>query len=200
MHSSQLIKHFYPSYFIWDIPSETDDIYLTFDDGPVNGITHKVLNILDDFEIKATFFCVGENVVRHNDVFLELLSKGHAVGNHTYNHLKGWKTNFEDYIYNVDICNKLVGVPLFRPPYGRITRKQAALLKDNYKIIMWSVLSYDFDQKLNAAKCLKKSIDKTRKGCIIVFHDNVKAEKNLIYTLPRYIEHFKKKNYNFKTL
>lgn len=200
MYSSRLIKYYYPSYFIWDIPSETEDIYLTFDDGPVNSITNSVLRILDDFKVKATFFCVGDNVIKYPDCFSELLNSGHVVGNHTHNHLNGWKTNKENYYRNVEDCNKVVRSPLFRPPYGRITYNQASEIKEHYKIIMWSVLSYDFDAKLSANECLKNSITYTRKGSIIVFHDNIKAEKNLSYVLPRYIEYFLKKSYNFKTL
>ena len=200
MQSNRLIRHLFPSFLTWDIPSEKKELYLTFDDGPVKGKTHKILDILDDFNIKATFFCVGENIHKHNDDFLALLSKKHVIGNHTYNHLNGWKTKKDVYLKNVDACNKLIESPFFRPPYGRITPLQAFELKDKYKIIMWSVLTYDFNQKLTPDTCLKNSIEKTRNGSIVVFHDNIKAEKNLNYTLPRYIEHFLNKDFVFKTL
>lgn len=200
MYTSRLIKYAYPGYFIWDMPAENKDLYLTFDDGPVAGITDKILNILDVFNVKATFFCVGENVEREPVLYRKLIEKGHMTGNHTYNHLNGWKTDGETYLSNVAKCRSVVDSDIFRPPYGRITYKQAGALKKNYKIIMWSLLTYDFDKRISPAECLDKAIKNTRNGAIVVFHDNIKAFSNMSYALPLYIESSLNKGFTFKTL
>lgn len=200
MYTSRLIKYAYPGYFIWDMPAENKNLYLTFDDGPVVGITDKILKILDDFKVKATFFCVGENVAREPDLYRELINKGHTTGNHTYNHLNGWKTDSETYLGNVAKCASVVNSDIFRPPYGRITYKQAGVLKKHYKIIMWTLLTYDFDKRISPAKCLEKALKHTRNGAIVVFHDNIKAFSNMSYALPQYIENSLNKGYTFKTL
>ncbi|OPZ98361.1 MAG: Peptidoglycan-N-acetylglucosamine deacetylase [Bacteroidetes bacterium ADurb.Bin408] len=190
----------YPGYFIWDMPDGNKDLYLTFDDGPVTGITDKVLHILDDFNIKATFFCVGENVEREPELYKTLIDKGHTTGNHTYNHLNGWKTDAKAYCDNVEKCRSVVNSEIFRPPYGRITYKQADALKNKYKIVMWTMLTYDFNESLSPAKCLENAIKHTRNGAIVVFHDNAKAESKIDYTLPKYIEHCLSKGFSFKKL
>jgi len=182
------------------MPAQNKDIYLTFDDGPVAGITDKVLRILDDFNIKATFFCVGENVEREPALYKELIEKGHVTGNHTYNHLNGWETDSETYLSNVARCRTVVNSDIFRPPYGRITYKQAGALKKKYKIVMWTLLTYDFDQRLSPAECLKKAIKYTRNGAIVVFHDNLKTVSKIDYTLPKYIENSLNQDYTFRTL
>ena len=185
----------------WKIPSKSKKLFLTFDDGPHPVITSKVLNILEEYNAKATFFCVGENVKEHPEIYNEILSKGHQTGNHTYNHLRGWNTTAKRYIESVKRCNRLVRSDLFRPPHGRITWKQfRALKKEGYRIIMWSVLTRDYNKRADKNGLLERAIHKTRPGSIIVFHDSKKAEENLFYLLPKFLDHFTGKGYSFELL
>jgi len=200
LHLNKFARLLYPSFFVWQIPSKDNDVYLTFDDGPVPDITEYVLEVLDKYNIKASFFCVGENVLKNAHIFNTIIQKGHVVGNHTFNHLNGWKTTKKMYLENVEQCQKIIDSHLFRPPYGRISYAQANVLKDKYKIIMWSVLTYDFDKSIPPEKCLTQSIKRIKKGDIIVFHDNIKAEKNMKFGLPRLLEHLLENGYRFKTL
>ncbi|MEQ8363787.1 MAG: polysaccharide deacetylase family protein [Cyclobacteriaceae bacterium] len=189
----------YPS-LIWRIPTTENTIYLTFDDGPVPGPTDFVLEQLKKIEAKATFFCIGNNVVKNGSLFNEISRQGHAVGNHTQNHKKGWVTSTEDYMNDVLVCQEMMKESvLFRPPYGRIRRSQIKQL-DNYKIVMWDVLSYDYSSTMNSERCLQGVIKATRPGSIIVFHDSYKAEKNMTYALPRFLDHFTQKGYKFESL
>lgn len=184
----------------WRMNENEKVIYLTFDDGPIPELTPWVLEILNKYQVKATFFCVGENISKNPDIYQQIINNGNQVGNHTYNHIKGWKTKTDDYLKNVELCQKLTKTNLFRPPYGRITKNQIKSLKNSYKIILWDVLSYDYDKYTTPKKCLDNCIKYTRNGSIIVFHDNIKAKDSLKYALPLYIEHFLKLNYKFATL
>lgn len=195
----QLLRRFYQN-SIWRMDKNQPVIYLTFDDGPIPELTTWVLDVLKEYQVKATFFCVGENITRNPGIFSRITGEGHQVGNHTYNHLKGWKVKEKEYLDNVAKCQELTKTELFRPPYGRIRKSQYRLLAKEFKIIFWDVLSHDYDQLISPEKCLENSITYTRNGSIIVFHDNVKAQKNLKFTLPQYIEHFLKLNYKFATL
>lgn len=198
--------------FIWNVPADKKEIYLTFDDGPIPDITPWVLNTLSDYQAKATFFCIGKNVKAHPDVYQSILDQGHAIGNHTFNHLNGWNTSLESYIPNVEKANKILQSSvknhgaesqsrLFRPPYGKMRPKQAkSIIKKGYKIIMWDVLSGDFDPKLSKESCLKNVVKNSGKGSIIVFHDSLKAFKNLEYTLPKTLEYFSNKGFGFNKL
>jgi peptidoglycan/xylan/chitin deacetylase (PgdA/CDA1 family) len=195
----------YPS-LTWRIPTDKQELFLTFDDGPIPGPTEFVLEELKKANVKATFFCIGDNVRKYPFIFKRIINEGHVIGNHTFNHLSGWKTNTENYIHNILLFEETVKsvipempIKLFRPPYGRITFKQAKLLK-HYKIIMWDVLSVDYNKKMSAEACLKNTINAVRPGSIIVFHDSVKAEKNMTYVLPRLIDHFMNKHYSFKPI
>ena len=196
----------YPT-LVWRIPTDKKELFLTFDDGPVPGPTDFVLETLGKYSCKATFFCIGDNIRKHHDIFMKVVDAGHAIGNHTFNHLKGWSTPLKDFINNVKECDTAIHdsqftshhSQFFRPPYGRITRSQIKALKD-YKIIMWDVLSIDYNKNVSPESCLKNSIAATRPGSIIVFHDSLKAEKNMTYALPRYIEHFHEQGYVFKSL
>lgn len=172
-------------------------IYMTFDDGPTPDITEKVLDILDEYGAKATFFCLGRNVDRHPELFELIKQKGHSVGNHSYSHLKGWRTSLKTYIQDVNLAQFLIQSKLFRPPYGRISRAQAKYLGKLYRIIMWDVLTHDYNQRLPRKMCLRNAIRSTRNGTIIVFHDSVKASENMFFVLPRYLEHFIGKGYKF---
>ena len=162
-----------------------------------------VLNILKQYQARATFFCIGDNVARHPDVFEQVKNDGHAIGNHTYNHLKGWETENETYLQNFKQADVQLNTLLFRPPYGRIKRQQIKLLKNarpGLNIIMWDVLSGDFDVNLSPEDCLKNVLKHTEPGSIIVFHDSEKAFKRLEYVLPRVMEEWSKLGYEFKSL
>ena len=192
---------------VWDIPNSDKKIYLTFDDGPIPEVTEWVLNILKSKDIKATFFCIGDNMKKHPEVYKRILAEGHQTGNHTFNHLNGWKTETNHYIENLKLCEteylKLNTEHsfLFRPPYGKIKPSQSKTIRQfGYKIIMWDVLSYDFDSTVSEEKCLENVISNTEQGSIIVFHDSVKAEKNLKYALPKAIQVLKDKGFVFDVI
>ena len=197
------MKWFYPN-CIWEIPTDKKVIYLTFDDGPMPAVTHFVLETLSDFNAKATFFCIGDNIQKHPTIFKKVLNAGHAVGNHTFNHLSGWKTNTLDYQKNIELCQNQIELTtqtnMFRPPYGRIKLSQIKHLKKDYKIVMWSVLTGDFSSDLSPEIILEKSIKNTKKGSIVVFHDSIKASNNLEFVLPRYLKHFADLGYAFEKL
>lgn len=185
------------------------EIYLTFDDGPTPDITEFVLNELKKHNAKATFFCIGKNIKNHPEIFKRIIDEGHVVGNHTQNHFNGWKTKTQDYIENtLEVENTLklsnfetLQLNLFRPPYGKIKKRQAkALLKRGYNIIMWSVLSGDFDKKTSKEKCLQNVIKNTSNGSIVVFHDSAKAAEKVNYTLPKVLDYFVKKGFEFKAI
>ena len=195
----QLLRSLYKN-SLWRMDKKDETIYLTFDDGPIPDLTEWVLDTLKKYQVKATFFCVGDNIIKNPEIFERIKNEGHQVGNHTFNHLKGWEVKNDMYFENVEKCQRLTGTSLFRPPYGRIRKSQYNLLAKNYKIVFWDVLSYDYDKLTSSKKCLDNSIKYTRNGSIIVFHDNIKAQKNLKFALPQYIEHFLKLNYKFATL
>ena len=191
----------------WRIETASKELFLTFDDGPIAGPTEFVLDTLNQFNAKATFFCIGDNIKKHQDVFKRIVAEGHLIGNHTHNHLKGWNTSVEKYSSNIKECAnqiRLVSpdakVELFRPPYGRIKNSQVKAVQLNYKIIMWDVLTSDYSKSVSRERCLRGSIQATRPGSIIVFHDSLKAKRNMEYTLPRYLEHFVNLGYSFKVL
>ena len=195
----QLLRAMYKG-SLWRMDKKEPTIYLTFDDGPIPELTDWVLDILKQYQVKATFFCVGDNIIKNPSIFQRILSEGHQVGNHTFNHVKGWDKTTTFYTDNVRKCQELTKTDLFRPPYGRIKKSQYKQLVQDYKVVFWDVLSYDYDKLTSSKKCLDNSIKYTRNGSIIVFHDNIKAEKNLKFALPQYIEHFLKLNYKFATL
>jgi len=197
-----LLKKLYPG-LIWDIKQDKPCIYLTFDDGPIPIVTPFVLNILQQYNAKATFFCIGDNVNKHPDIFEQVKTGGHAIGNHTYNHLKGWKTLDEVYLRNTIIADELLHTNLFRPPYGRIKRSQISMLQNarpDFKFIMWDVLSGDFDMSLQPEKCLQNVLKHTERGSIVVFHDSLKAFHRLEYVLPRAMEVWSKAGFAFSPL
>ena len=195
----RLIQNLLPT-FTWRIPTDEKVLYLTFDDGPIPEVTPWVLDMLRRFNAKATFFCVGDNVKKYPSVFQQVLAEGHAVGNHTFNHLNGWDSENISFFHNVRHCAKLVKSSLFRPPYGRLTPKQSQFLTRHYQIVMWDVLSGDFDQTISKEDCLSNVVASTKRGSIIVFHDSQKAAERMMYTLPRVLEHFSAKGYRFESL
>jgi peptidoglycan-N-acetylglucosamine deacetylase len=208
--TNYFIKKIFPNY-VWDIPNNENKVFLTFDDGPIPEITEWTLEQLKKYDAKATFFCIGNNIEKHPDIFNNIITQGHAIGNHTFNHLNGWKNSTEDYIENVKLCQSQITNPkshpsdselaqqilnLFRPPYGKIKPSQSRILRKlGYKIIMWDILSYDFDQTITPEKCLDNVLKNVVNGSIIVFHDNVKTEQNLKYALPKTLAFLKEKGF-----
>ena len=190
---------FFPR-FTWSYPNDSGKVYLTFDDGPTEGVTPWVLDTLKEHNAKATFFCLGKKVEMHPDIFERILAEGHAVGNHTYSHLKGWETRTGQYIQDVDLANHLVKSDLFRPPYGRIKSTQSRILRKRYKIIMWNVLSMDYSRWVTPKRCANIVLNNLRPGAIIVFHDSKKAEKNMKYGLLKLIEAAKAKGLQFESI
>jgi peptidoglycan/xylan/chitin deacetylase (PgdA/CDA1 family) len=190
----------------WRVMTQQKELYLTFDDGPVPGPTDFVVETLRKYNAKASFFCIGDNVRKHNAVMMKAAEDGHKIANHTHNHVKGWNVSTETYLMNIKNCDIEItshGLPrptLFRPPYGRIRNSQVKALKDEYVIIMWDVLTFDYNASLSPGKCLKGTLDAVRPGSIIVFHDSFKAEKNMTYALPRLLDHFSEKGFSFNAL
>jgi len=217
--SPLLLKWYYPS-LLWNKSRTEKVIYLTFDDGPIPNVTDFVLKTLKVFNAKATFFCIGDNIVKHPEVFERVKTDGHTIGNHTFNHLKGWKTDDKTYFENTLKCQQLTQTELFRPPYGRIRKSQIRSLElgvrnseykalnnlqfqthhSKLKIVMWDVLSGDFDTKLSPEKCYQNVIKHTENGSIIVFHDSLKAFDRLSYALPKVLAYFTEKGFAFSTL
>lgn len=194
-----LYRMLYPETF-WRIQGKRDCVFLTFDDGPIPEVTPWVLDILDQYNIKATFFCVGDNVVRNPELYAEILKRGHRTGNHTMNHIQGMHYSSRAYMRNVEKANEYIKSTLFRPPHGHMRRGQVIALKRRYRIIMWDVVTRDYSKKRSGEQVLRTVRKYTRNGSIIVFHDSLKAEKNLRYALPRSIEWLQKNNYEFKLL
>ena len=175
-------------------------IYITFDDGPVSEVTPQILDLLDEYEVKATFFCVGENVTKFPEVYAEVIRRGHRIGNHTFNHLKGIHVSETEYVGNVQEAAEYIDSKLFRPPYGRITFKQKKKLRENYEIIMWDVLTQDYDKNLSSDKIMENITRYSRNGSIVVFHDSIKAKDNVLTVLPLAIEFWKKEGFEFGVL
>lgn len=184
----------------WRVNTSEPVLYLTFDDGPDPEVTPFVMEILQQYQAKGTFFCVGENVERHPETYTQLQQNGHQIANHTFNHLNGWRTPTPVYLENVAACAKVVHSPLFRPPYGRISRQQIKALKSDYRIVMWDMLTCDYDPGLNVNRSLKAMQQKSRPGSIMVFHDSAKAAKNLKILLPGVLDYFSDKGYRFDAL
>jgi len=197
--SPVLIKKYYPQ-LIWELPNKENKIYLTFDDGPIPEVTEWVLDVLEQYNVKATFFCIGNNIEKYPEVFKKIKEQKHSIGNHSFHHLSGWDTDDEVYFRNIAKCQTLTETRLLRPPYGRIKKSQVAKLIKDYKIIMWDVLSGDFDSKTSPEKCLKNVTKNTKSGSIIIFHDSIKAYENLKQTLPKAIEFLLEKGFVFDVL
>jgi len=199
------LRAIYPS-FTWKIKDAGKVLYLTFDDGPHETATPFALDQLKQFNAKATFFCIGKNVASHPDLFQRIIAEGHAVGNHTQEHLNGWKTANDLYADNIAKAGTYIHSNLFRPPYGRIKKAQAALLRKDqrlqqpFQVIMWDVLSGDFDTAITPQQCLDNVLSNTNNGSIIVFHDSTKAWDRMNYTLPKVLKHYTSLGYSFAAL
>lgn len=202
------LRMLYPRQLTWEIPVEKNEkhLYLTFDDGPHPIATPFVLDQLKKYSATGTFFCIGKNVMEHREVYQRIINEGHALGNHTHNHLNGWKTKDTEYIHNIQEAAEQIDSKLFRPPYGRITRFQARVLTGTenksaaFRIIMWSVLSADWDQQLTGEQCYRNVLLNAKPGSIIVFHDSAKAYERLQYALPRVLAHFAQQGYSFRSI
>jgi len=195
-----IIKKLLGKSLIWELNNGRKTIYLTFDDGPEPEVTPWVLETLRKYNAKATFFCVGKNAAKHPAIVKSIINSGHIVGNHTYSHVNGWKMDTPLYIADIEKCDAILKTPLFRPPYGRIKPSQLRQLKGKYRIIMWSLLTGDFDVELDKDKCLDIVCKKAKSGSIIVFHDSLKAHEKLQHVLPRTLEYLSKTGYAFLSL
>ncbi|MCX6290359.1 MAG: polysaccharide deacetylase family protein [Bacteroidetes bacterium] len=212
----------------WRMPSTDPDLFLTFDDGPHPEVTTEILAILKTYNASATFFCTGENILKHPAVFKNILSDGHTVGNHTFHHLNGWKTNSKIYFEDVEKCQEVIDnmirkpeaevksqklkvktgieisqpstLKLFRPPYGKLTPVQHSMIKKNYSVIMWNVLSKDYDRNLCGEQCSRNVINHAGNGSIVVFHDSEKAADRVLYALPSVLDYFSERNFSFKAI
>ena len=194
----QLIRYLYPS-AIWRMDKDERAVYLTFDDGPIPRVTPWVLDVLDRYGIKATFFMVGDNIRKHPDEFRMVVERGHRIGNHTFNHIRGLSYDINSYLENTDkACRMMMNTNLFRPPHGYMSPKQYAELKKRYKIIMWDLVTRDYNRKFNGEQILQKVKKYVRNGSIITFHDSLKSEENIRYGLPKAIEWLMEQGYEFK--
>lgn len=174
---------------VWHI-SDPNGVYLTFDDGPTPGITEWILDTLAKYNAHATFFCIGKNVELYPDLYKKILDAGHSIGNHTHNHTTGWGTPVDEYVANIEHANSFIGTNLYRPPYAHLTGRQvAAIVRLGYKIVMWNVLSRDYNRDLSPEGCLRNVTRHLRGGSIVVFHDSVKTFKNMHYALPRTLDY-----------
>jgi len=195
-----IIKKMFSS-FVWDIPTKEKILYLTFDDGPHERATPFVLDELKKHHAKATFFCIGKNVVQHPAIYQRILDEGHAAGNHTQHHLNGWKTKTNEYINDIREAANIIQSDLFRPPYGKIKRSQSSKVNsESFSIIMWDILSGDFDLNVSKEKCLQYVLNNAIGGSIIVFHDSTKAFEKLQYVLPKVLGYFTEKGYQFQAI
>ncbi len=199
MHPPQIVKNAFGN-ITWKINTDEKVVYLTFDDGPIPDITEKILLALDIFDAKATFFCVGENVKKYPDIYKKITDSGHTVGNHTFSHLNGLKTSTEEYIENIEKASEYIDSKLFRPPHGRMKSSQQSIIEKEYDIVLWDVLSYDFNNKISKEKCFSNVKHFTRPGSIIVFHDNIKATNNMFYALTQSLLLYKEFGYRFEAL
>ncbi len=191
----------------WKKRVKSSQIFLTFDDGPIPEVSEFVLDTLREFQAKASFFCVGDNIRKHPEILQKILEEGHHIGNHTYHHRNGRHLSKEEYWEEVRLCQeqieRFVGPEypkLFRPPYGRLKASQSRQVRQDYRIIMWDVLTYDFDSRVSPETALAKALQNTQRGSIVLFHDSLKAENTLRYALPRFMEHFAEQGYQFTSL
>lgn len=192
------LKWIYPS-LCWEMSTEEKSVYLTFDDGPHPTITPAVLAILAEYNAKATFFCIGDRVNRYPAIVDQILAEGHAIGNHTQHHVNGWRTSTEDYLSEIEQAAKLIPSSLFRPPYGRIKREQVKkILEKGYQIVMWTVLSADYDHSVSPKQCAQRVVKHIKEGDIFLFHDSEKGRENMLYALPKLLETATAQGFEFK--
>jgi peptidoglycan/xylan/chitin deacetylase (PgdA/CDA1 family) len=193
------LRWIYPN-AIWNLPSERKVVYLTFDDGPTPVVTEKILTLLEDYQAKATFFCIGKNIEQQPELFKLVKSKGHHIGSHTYSHINGWKSNSTDYLTDYQKGRELASSNLFRPPYGRILLNPLQTIQKQDKVIMWDILSKDYDASLTPETVLNNVLRNIKPGAIIVFHDSEKAKKNVLAVLPQLLQYLKQQGYTMEAI
>ena len=193
------LRWIYPS-AIWNLPSERKVLYLTFDDGPNPVVTEKILELLEEYDAKATFFCIGKNIEHHPELFKLVKSKGHHIGSHTYSHINGWESNCFDFLTDYQKGRDLAGSNLFRPPYGRILLNPLQTIQKQDKVIMWDILSKDYDASLTPETVLNNVLRNIKPGAIIVFHDSEKAKKNVLAVLPQLLQYLKQQGYTMEAI
>ena len=195
----KIFRAFFPD-VIWQIPQKEKTVYLTFDDGPIPEATPFVLELLEKHAIKATFFCVGDNVCKYPDLFKQIEKAGHQTGNHTFSHLQGFKYSADEYMEDVEKADNYIKSRLFRPPHGQFRPSQLIRLKEKYEIVLWDVITRDYNRSLSGEYVANVVRKYARNGSIIVFHDSLKAEKNMKYALPRAIDFLLEEGYKFDVL
>ena len=198
-HPASILRSLYPS-LKWKVKTDQKQLFLTFDDGPVKGVTDKLLDKLKEYNAKATFFCVGKNVEKNPELFERILEEGHTVGNHTYKHTNGWKSTNMSYLKDVQDFQSLYPSRYFRPPYGKMKPAQIAALKGRYKIMMWSALSMDYHPSVSAEKCYENANSKLKAGDILLFHDSEKAAAKMMYAVERILKERSAEGFQFASL
>lgn len=193
------LRFLYPG-VVWNKPTRDKILYLTFDDGPTPEVTTKVLDLLDAYQAKATFFCIGENVNKHPEIYSRIIADGHSIGNHTNTHPNSWKVSDTSYLHDVEEAQKVIDSNLFRPPYGKLTPRTLFSLKKKFRIIMWDVITGDFDENVSAAQVEKNVKDNAENGSIIVFHDSIKAASKMLEVLPKLLSHYQVLGYTFSCI
>lgn len=193
------LRSLYPD-VIWRKETAEKSVYLTFDDGPIPEVTPWVLGMLDRYQVKATFFCVGENVKKHPEIYREVMDRGHRMGNHTHTHIRGFFTSKRNYLENVELASQYIDTRLFRPPHGELRRSQLRALKQQYEVVQWDVITRDYDRSISGERVFENVRKYVRNGSIIVFHDSLKAERNLRFALPRALEWLQQRGYSFNLL
>jgi peptidoglycan/xylan/chitin deacetylase (PgdA/CDA1 family) len=193
------LRFLYPG-VVWNKPTNEKILYLTFDDGPTPEVTSSVLDHLSLHNAKATFFCIGENVKKHPTLYNRIKAEGHAIGNHTNTHPNSWKVKYDFYLKDVEEARKVIDSNLFRPPYGKLTPRTLFALRNKYRIIMWDVISCDFDERVSAEQVEKNVIENATNGSIIVFHDSVKAAPRMLEVLPAILKHYTELGFSFLKL
>ncbi len=184
----------------WNFKCEEKVLYLTFDDGPIPEVTPHVLSILKKHNALATFFCIGENAEKNPEIYQQVQAAGHRIGNHSYHHYNSWKVSYRDYIKDIEKAKKIIHADLFRPPYGKLTPRTLFNLRKHYRIIMWDVISCDFDSKVSKEQVLENVIAHAENGSVIVFHDSVKAAENVFYALPKVLDYFSERGFEFRKI